>query len=254
MSRPAHPGSIRERLTRVRRALLNFALPDSCLHCHTPLFGGEPCLCPACRRSLSLEPGLLRLAPSAALYATPYAGAAATLIRAIKFGDRPDAAVLLGCLVSSLLESLLTRSERDRVLVVPLPLHRTRRRERGYDQTRLLAEAVAACGSYPVAHGVLRRVRATRPQTLLARRERMANVSGVFRVAEPPAAGRLLILLDDVVTTGATLAAARAALELAGVPVHLAVAAAGPRPHEDGSQTLDGRNSLLLGRFQRESS
>ncbi len=229
MSRPVHPGRVRELLTGARRALLNFALPDSCLHCHAPLDNSDPCLCPRCQHSLRLEPGLLRLAPSSAVFATPYAGAAATLIRAIKFGDRPDAAVLLGRLVSALLDSLLTRRERDRALIVPLPLHRTRRRERGYDQTRLLAEVVATCGGYPVSHGLLKRVRATRPQTLLTRPERLANVSDVFRVAETPPAEVLLILLDDVVTTGATLGAARTALVEAGIAVRLAVAATGAR-------------------------
>ncbi len=240
MSRLVHSRYIRGLLAGAKRALLSFALPDSCLHCHAPLTGGEACLCPVCRRSLRPEPGLLRLEPTPVLYATPYAGAAATLIRALKFGDRPDASGLLGGLVCSLLESLLTRRERERVILIPLPLHRTRRRERGYDQTRLLCESVASCGGYPVAHGVLRRVRATRPQTLLAREQRLANVIGCFRVAQATPGGGLLVLLDDVATTGATLGAARAALELAGFPVRLAVAAAGSRPHDHDHQTSWG--------------
>ncbi len=251
MSKLEHPVRIRELFTSVRRALLDFALPDSCLHCHAPLAGGEQGLCSVCRSALRLEPGLLRLTnPSGrrfeAVFATPYAGVTATLVRAIKFGDRPDVAVHLGRLISALLETRLTPAERERALLVPLPLHRARRRERGYDQTRLLAEAVAACGGYPVARGVLLRVRATRPQTLLDRPGRMANVRGVFRVVEPPPDDRPLILLDDVVTTGATVGAARAALEHSGSVVRLVAAAAGPARARDRRRE---RKSPLLGRF-----
>jgi len=241
MPRLALLWSIRRRLECVWRAALDFALPDSCLHCQASLTSGETCLCRNCRGGLRPEPGLLRLTPSSVLYATPYAGTAATLVRALKFDDRPDTAILLGGLVHSLLESILTRRERGRVLLVPLPLHRTRRRERGYDQARLLAEAVSARGGYAVSHGFLARTRATRPQTLLDREERLANVSGIFRVLKTPPPDRLLVLLDDVVTTGATLAAARAALEQAGVAVHLSVAAAGPRVHHgDPGHATDG--------------
>lgn len=239
----------------IRRALLNFALPDSCLHCHAPLLSGEPCLCPPCRSGLRLDPGLLTLtsledhprtrlpmsadgpdAPATAVYAAPYDGAAATLIRALKFADRPDAAALLGSLTAKLLGMLLTRPERERALLVPLPLHRTRRRERGYDQTRLLAEEMAGTDGYRVARHLLRRIRPTRPQTRLTRPQRLSNVRNVFRVIGVPHPDALCILVDDVVTTGATLAAARAALEQAGAVVRLAVAATGPKGHDRSSE------------------
>jgi len=167
-----------------------------------------------------------------AAYAAPYEGAVATLIRALKFSDRPDTAGLLGSLASALLETLLTPTERETALLVPVPLHRTRRRERGYDQTRLLAEAMAAGNGYRVAHHLLERVRPTLAQTRLTRPRRFSNVRNAFRVIATPPPGALCILIDDVVTTGATLGAACGALEQAGAVVRLALAMAGPRTHE----------------------
>jgi ComF family protein len=223
------------------RALFNFALPDSCLHCDAPLQAGEICLCPDCARSLTLDAGELPPAPvdggradvetaaAGPAFAAPYEGALRTLIRGLKFEDRPDAAPLIARLLSELLAVRLGEPERGRVLLVPVPLHRTRRRERGYDQARLLVEALGTRDGYDVDAALLARVRATRPQTRLPRRERLLNLGDSFSVTRRPPPGRAIILVDDVVTTGATLAVATAALARAGVGVRLAAAAAGAR-------------------------
>ena len=108
-------------------------------------------------------------------------------------------------------------------VLVPVPVHADRARRRGYDQAELIAEAAAAALSLPSA-AILERVRATTAQFDLDRAERATNVAGAFRLkprygARPtrhPLAGRWVVLVDDVVTTGATLAASATPLLEAG--------------------------------------
>jgi ComF family protein len=107
-------------------------------------------------------------------------------------------------------------------LLVPVPVHHERAGQRGYDQATLIAEAAGGVLGIPCAP-LLERVRATAPQYELGRRERAANVEGAFRtVAAPgglgrrPLDGRWVVLVDDVVTTGATLVACALPLLEAG--------------------------------------
>jgi ComF family protein len=110
----------------------------------------------------------------------------------------------------------------ERSALVPVPLAPVRERERGYNQSELLARALGARWELSVWDHVLQRVRVTRTQTRLTPDERRGNVSGAFRVPESAATelrGAHLMLVDDVVTTGSTLAACAAALFGAGARV-----------------------------------
>ncbi|HLO04927.1 MAG TPA: double zinc ribbon domain-containing protein [Symbiobacteriaceae bacterium] len=112
--------------------------------------------------------------------------------------------------------------------VLPLPLHRSRERERGYNQAALLATGVGEVLGRPVLTGLLRRQRQTARQADLDRAERRANLAGAFSapLQHPDLAGRSLLLIDDVLTTGATATAATEALLAAGARrVDLAVLA-----------------------------
>jgi len=103
-------------------------------------------------------------------------------------------------------------------LLVPVPIHAERRRRRGYDQAVLLAEAAAASLRFPTVVA-LARARPTCPQFELGRERRATNVAGAFRVqdaARAVVAGRWIVLVDDVATTGATLVACAQALLAAG--------------------------------------
>ena len=107
---------------------------------------------------------------------------------------------------------------RDRAfdVVVPMPLHWQKRWQRGFNQSALLAREVSRRTGFPVARA-LRRVRNTQAQAGLTNAKRRANVSGAFRAIKPHAVrGKRVLLIDDVLTTGATASSCARALKLAG--------------------------------------
>jgi ComF family protein len=101
-------------------------------------------------------------------------------------------------------------------LIVPIPLHPRRERRRGYNQSALLARHLAGAVGLPVDCAALRRSRHTRPQVELNPRERHENVQGAFSAEPGRVAGRSVLLVDDVFTTGATMSASAEALAAAG--------------------------------------
>jgi ComF family protein len=131
--------------------------------------------------------------------------------------------------------------------VVPVPLHISTRRERGYDQAVTLAQGLATRHGAPLLSRAVRRRRRTPPQKYAGRAERARALEGAFVPGRdhPAVAGRRVLLVDDVVTTGATLSAARQALEAAGAAGVLAVAAARtPLRHKDGLTSEGGGLNL----------
>jgi ComF family protein len=110
----------------------------------------------------------------------------------------------------------------ERAAVVPVPLARARKRERGYNQSALLAEEISHRWRIPVWGDVIERSRSTRTQTELTPGERLSNVAGAFRARDCAARklrGAHVVIVDDVVTTGATLNACALALFEAGARI-----------------------------------
>jgi ComF family protein len=174
----------------------------------------EP-LCPACQRDARHGEPLLFLFD----YETPLDG----VIRALKFGRRDELAQPLGRLLA---ERVAAEPSLAPEVVCEVPLHWRRRVQRGYDQAALLAAATARALCLP-RRSLLRRYRATQAQTRLARGERLNNLRSAFAL-QPwrSVAGSCVLLVDDVVTTGATLEAAARVLRAAGARqvIRLAVA------------------------------
>jgi ComF family protein len=141
-------------------------------------------------------------------------------IHALKFRGRVAVATPLAALLAergAALIGMAAAAPAPIDAVVPVPLHPVRFAERGFNQAELLAAPCARAWGRPLATGALVRTRPTRPQTELDAAERGANVAGAFAVRRPAAlAGRRVLLVDDVLTTGATARAAARALREAG--------------------------------------
>jgi ComF family protein len=223
---------------RLFQSLGDWLLPPRCLACETATqaHGG---LCPACWNGLPLieRPFCERLgvpfdfdygegiiSPAAiasppafgrARAASRYEGIAVELVHRLKYGDRDDAAVLMGRLMATAGRDILAEAD----CLVPVPLHRWRLLQRRYNQSALLCDEIAVRSGKPSEPFLLERRRATQRQVGLSRSERARNVQGVFQVPaaqRPSVSGRRIVLVDDVVTSGATAEAAARALLRAG--------------------------------------
>ena len=165
-----------------------------------------------------------------------YAGSGRRLALALKHADRPDLAPALGRWLAVAAAPLVG----PETLVVPVPMHPLRLLRRKYNQAALLAAAVARAHGLRVLPAALRRQRHTPMQDHRSVEDRFANVSGAItlaRRAQAALAGRPVLLIDDVMASGATLAAAAEALEAAGAgPVAVAVLA---RAVKDGAMRHD---------------
>ena len=144
-----------------------------------------------------------------------YDDIARKLVHALKYGDRLDLAPTVGRWMARAGRELLADSD----AIVPVPLHWRRQWTRRFNQSALLAEIIAKASGRMVAHGTLKRVKATPQQVGLDKSERAHNVQGAFRVpahGKAEVAGRKLVLVDDVLTSGATVDACSRALLRAG--------------------------------------
>lgn len=149
--------------------------------------------------------------PKGGASAFVYGGPVAEAIRRLKYAGRSDLAQPLGELLSAAARSHLGRVD----VVIPVPLHHRRLRQRGYNQAALLGRYVARHLHLPLDTRRLRRIRYTAPQVELQPAQRQDNVRDAFTALRRPRQPRVL-LVDDVRTTGATLQAAATALQATG--------------------------------------
>ena len=221
----------------VLRSALDLALPQLCPACRETVEGRG--LCASCWSKLSFitrpycerlgipfvydpGPGILSMEAIAdppsynrARAAVRFDEISRALVHALKYGDRLDLAPMMGRWVAQAGHELLA----DADALVPVPLHWRRQWARRYNQSAMLAATISAASGVPIAAGALKRVKATVQQVGLSRAERGDNIQGAFRVPETgkaAVAGRRLVLVDDVLTSGATVEGCARALLRAG--------------------------------------
>lgn len=230
--------SYRSRLSSALQAAADLLLPVCCAVCERPVSAAETDIvcghcwtlvrelsyprCTRCGHPITTHecrwcPNLPAFVRSARSYCWIGAGSGSEIVHALKYDGWTKVAKAMAARMSRVSFPLDVVEERR--ALVPVPLSSSRRRERGFNQTELIAQSLAPLWEIPVWTDVLGRAASTRSQTQLTPGERLGNVAGAFSV---PAASRTkiggahLILVDDVVTTGATLRAAAAALFAAG--------------------------------------
>ena len=155
-------------------------------------------------------------------------------LAALKYEDQPRVARLLGrwlaeaWVASSLGKAAARCSLQRKLVVVPIPLHAAKQRQRGYNQADLLAESFCQIARLPLHREALERVRATEAQFGLSKVDRDRNLEQAFQVKPNFARkrNRIILLLDDIYTTGATVRSAKQAFSQQGISVYGVVAVA----------------------------
>lgn len=212
--------------------MLSFFLPQRCIHCNAPSGKQDEVdssiknyLCAHCFRQFRIlpQPSSTDIENKQHLFSdfdmklsfyTPYPfiaeGITQSIIHHFKYADMPNLAVVIG----SELTTRLPEMEYD--TIVPIPLHGTRLGERGYNQSEKLAEGITAILKIPIAKKhLVKRTRQTPSQTGLTIEERQRNMEGAFALTEKGKEAlrkKRILLVDDVMTTGATMASATEAI------------------------------------------
>jgi len=212
---------------------LNLIFPVHCAACGEILMKNERIICSECiyhlpRTDYHLDQdnpvarifwGRIRIEQATAYYFFNKGSRFRRLIHELKYLGRQDIGVELGRAFGY---DLMKSGFRDIDLIVPVPLHVKRKRERGYNQAELLARSLARGMAIPWGRG-LARVRSTLPQIGLTDSQRRENVRKAFQCTNPQQISkRRILLVDDVMTTGATVASASDAL-LAGGALRISV-------------------------------
>lgn len=219
--------------------LLSLLFPSLCSGCSNHLNQGESGICSSCLYRLPYTDHYLHKDNRVAKHfwgKVPFHAAMALLrykkgsrvqriIYNLKYGGRSDVGVKLGMMMAERL--LISDFYRDAELIIPVPLHKSKERKRGYNQSAFIAEGLSAVLDIPVNKTALIRNIATESQTLKGRYSRYENMQCAFSVVKPgELRGKHILIVDDVITTGATITACAIELQRCGIrKLSIAVAA-----------------------------
>jgi ComF family protein len=229
----------RPSLAELCESMVHLIYPELCVACNRELPAADTCFCLPC--SLKLIPfqmdcpsdnaftnrfwGRIPVEWGVAAYHFSRKSPVQKALHQLKYRNNPDVGVKMGRHIAVKLKynSLVPQFD----MIIPVPLHQTRERLRGYNQSAMFARGISEIMDVPVRTDCLKRVVATSTQTRRKRMERFSNVAEVFAVLKPePLRGKRILLVDDVLTTGATLELCAAALsQVEGVRMGMATIA-----------------------------
>ena len=199
----------------------------------------QDAVCGLCQRA---RPSYVR-----AVACGPYEGVLRDLVHLLKYDRVESAAGILGKQLAMALVSVLAEVD-DKAILVPVPLHATKLRQRGFNQAERIARATARCmgGAIELNTGILVRRRATESQTGLTRHQRRKNIRGAFEVKADRLrhmADKNIIIVDDVFTTGTTAEECARVLLGAGAK-HVWIATVARVSKLEGVARIEGKNIL----------
>jgi len=207
-------------LTEIFNDFASLFFPNYCLACNATLVKGEEIVCTSCisempqtdhhlYRENTLQARLAIRIPvvhAMAFFKFAKSSRVQHLLHALKYKNHPEIGVMLGKVYGTRLNDAELSSEFD--LILPVPLHESRKRKRGYNQSAKFAEGLSEKLNIPFSDSLLTRARNTQTQTKKTRFSRWQNVSDVFLVRNISGIkGKRILLVDDVITTGATIEA-----------------------------------------------
>lgn len=214
-------------LISIFQDFVDLVFPRTCEACDASLIGNEMLICTSCRINLprasdeSLHAGKVNLKfvhfpeviSTKAFLSFSKKGKVQKLLHGIKYEGRKETALLLGQMFGVEMETNSKIS--TSALIVSVPLHPKKLKSRGYNQSDLIAEGISKATGIPWSGTVLKRIKNTETQTGKGRNERRENVKGVFELNEA-ISEKCIIIVDDVLTTGATLEECMEVLKAAG--------------------------------------
>lgn len=213
-------------ISTIYRNLLNFILPNTCLACDNVMDTAENYLCKTCKGKLEpygethpwqaeqIANGTIN--DSFSVFWFREGTAIQPLFHALKYQKIKRAGIMLGEEIGKL---AILKKINDIDIVIPVPLHKAKQRDRTYNQSEYIARGISNILKAEVVSDAVIRSRFTPTQTRLNKTERKINVSGVFKVDphyKDKLRGKNILLADDVITTGATILECASAIKTAG--------------------------------------
>lgn len=206
-----------DRINLFLKSIIHLLYPDICLHCHRELTIKTPFLCYACLSKVEfvkwrkqevhhlLEQAITeaKVVESCVLFSFERDSPVRTILHEIKYKFNRSAAIYFGAMLGRQYSGLNTKADFE--VLLPVPVHHYKKYDRGYNQSELIAMGISSAIGAPVDRHILKKTKNTKSQTKLSKAARKKNTKGTFSVSDQVKNYKAVAIVDDVITTGATL-------------------------------------------------